>query len=233
MRNRHGVPLLAGLALVLIGWKLAPAEERAAGAVPAGRCDSPYPDAQGNMTMVCHGLTDDQLRLLPHVSSLANRILQSGVEEERLDSKAGDILKILQTSSEPKAAVPAPSAPPSRPPPEKDVMTYDYRGFKTSSLRGPLFADDQASLAYQDLLALQKKDEWKKLLKEAERQAKKTPEWLTPHAFKAVALHHLSRDPEAITALEYVVERSTGNPEYDQVRNLLKQLKSARPVSSP
>ena len=158
-------------------------------------------------------------------------LFRSGVDGERLDSEAVGIVKGLQASPVSKAAAPTPahavSALPSSPSPGKEVITYDYRGFKTSSLRGPLFTEDQASLAYQSLLSLQKKDEWKKLLKEATREAKKTPEWLTPYAFKAVALHHLHRDADAITALEYVDQRSTGNPDYDQVRAMLKQLKSS------
>jgi hypothetical protein len=237
MWNWHFSDRLAHWALVLtFGLGLLP-ESRAASPVPGGPCDSPYPDAQGNMTIVCHGLDDKQLRLLPHVSSLANRILQSSIEGERLESETDGILNILEGSPAPKAAaletLPVKNAstprqiPPASPPPSvAEVITYDYRGFKTSSIRGPLYAEAQTSLAYQDMLALQKKGDWKKLLKRAAREAKEAPGWLTPYAFKAVALHHLGRNSEAISALDYVDQRSAGNPDYDQARKMLKQLKS-------
>ena len=82
---------------------------------------------------------------------------------------------------------------------------------------------------YQKLLTLQKAGEWKKLLKESAREIKRVPDWLTPYAFKAVALQHLGDNPGAIQALEYVDQRSAGNPDYDQVRHLLKQLKLQKP----
>jgi hypothetical protein len=141
---------------------------------------------------------------------------------------------MLQRGPEPKPET-APPAKPSKTPPavpvaKQEIITYDYRGYKTSSLTGPMLVDgdEGESKQYQALLELQKVGEWKKLLKNSTREIKKAPDWLTPYAFKAVALQHLGKKAEAIQALEYVDQRSTGNPEYDQVRRLLMQLKSAK-----
>jgi len=139
------------------------------------------------------------------------------------------MLKPITFSRCSKRQPPRPKVPkgPQRP---EEVITYDYRGFKTSSLTGPMLVDgdEGESGQYQKLLALQKGGEWKKLLKESTREIKKVPDWLTPYAFKAVALQHLGNNQEAIKALEYVDQRSVGNPDYDQVRSLLQHLKTAK-----
>jgi len=219
------------------GWS----ENKPATPPAKGVCDSPYPDAQGNVSFTCRGLTDEQIRLMPSLSTLIEKLLHSGVESARLDSQTDNILKMLQTDSEaPGETMPSETRPtgPSLVPPsnrgprkDREVFTYDYRGYKTSSLSGPmlLLGDAGESKRYQELLELQDAGEWKKLLKESTREIKKVPEWLTPYAFKAVALRHLKNNQEAIQALEYVDQHSKGNPDYDQVRRLLQKLKPATP----
>jgi hypothetical protein len=185
------------------------------------------------------------MRLLPSVSTLVEKLLHSGVDAARLDAQTDDILKMLQTSPKaaseplteavPGLAAPEPSAlknpEPSKaePPKPREVITYDYRGYKTSSLTGPMLGDERESQRYQELLALQKAAEWKKLLKEASREIKRVPDWLTPYAFKGVAQQHLGDTQDAIASLEYVDQHSTGNPDYDQVRHLLEHLRQAGP----
>jgi hypothetical protein len=245
MKRMISGQLLGGLVLTLVcqrpGWP----EKQPVTPPAAGTCDSPYPDAQGNVTFSCRGLTDEQIRLLPSLSTLVEKLLHAGVDGSRLESQTNNILKVLQTGPESivkttpsvhpststltSAPVSHPSArPPVSSPPEKEVISYDYRGYKTSSLTGPLLiqGDEGESLQYQKLLALQKAGEWKKLLHDATHEIKKAPDWLTPYAFEGVALQHLGKTQEAIAALEYVDQRSTGNSDYDQVRRLLKKLKS-------
>ena len=229
--------LLGCLILVFVcqqpGWS----ENPPATAPVAGACDSPYPDAQGNVTFSCRGLTDEQIRLLPSLSTLVNRLLASNVEGSRLETQTDDILKRLlaapgaveKTAPEVTASTHAHASPPIVAPPEKEVILYDYRGHKISSQTGLMAGDPGESAQYQAMLALQRAGEWKKLLKEATREIKKVPDWLTSYAFKAVALQHLGNTQEAIASLEYVDQRSKGNSDYDQVRRLLKQLRPSQP----
>ena len=235
--KRTGMSCFFGCLILTLLCRLpARSENPSASPHPAGSCDSPYPDAQGNVTFSCRGLNDEQMRLLPSVSTLVDKLLHSDVDNVRLDAQTDNILKMLQTpaappKSEARKAATAPSAkPPKGPQSPEEVITYDYRGFKTSSLTGPMLVDgdEGESGQYQKLLALQKGGEWKKLLKESTREIKKVPDWLTPYAFKAVALQHLGNNQEAIKALEYVDQRSVGNPDYDQVRSLLQHLKTAK-----
>jgi hypothetical protein len=194
------------------------------------------------VTFTCHGLTDDQLRLMPSVSALVGKVLNSGVDSSRLDAQSDYIVNLLREGpvSKPKAmpaiapavsssTVSAPSKGPKKEA-EKEIIMYDYRGYKTSSLVGPMLilGDAGESKQYQKMLDLQKAGEWKKLLKEATHEFKKVPDWLTPYAFEAVALQHLGRTDEAIAALEYVDHQSVGNSDYDQARLLLKKLKPAQ-----
>ena len=202
------------------------------------------------MSFTCRGLTDEQIRLLPSLSALVEKLLHSGVDGSRLESQTDDILRILQAGQEsiikatpsvnlstsppasrPIAPAPHPSKPSVAPPPQKEVILYDYRGYKTSSLTGPMLilGDEGESRQYQKLLDLQRAGNWKKLLHDATHEIKKAPDWLTPYAFEAVALQHLGRTKEAIAALEYVDQRSTGDSDYDQVRRLLAKLKAANP----
>ena len=209
--GRPSVWFAGCLILGLIGQRPARSQDQAAAPPAAGACDSPYPDAQGNVTFTCRGLNDEQMRRLPSLF----KMLQEG-----LDSKS-EPAPVAKPSINPRAV------PPATPAREKEVITYDYRGYKTSSRTGPMLldGDEGESKEYRKLLALQKADEWKKLLKETAREIKKVPDWLTPYAFKAVAQQRLGTTLEAIKTLEYVDQRSVGNPDYDQVRRLLKQLK--------
>src|SRR5690242_17820651 len=101
-------------------------------AAPEAACDFPYPDDHGNMTIVCHGLNDQQVRLLPALTDLNNKLLQSGVDAERLKADSDSIVRSV---SVPAAAVAPPESKPSVPEPaaakpaagQKDVITYDYR----------------------------------------------------------------------------------------------------------
>jgi len=244
-------PCLASLILTLGMSSIVQAKKHPAAPPPpeGAVCDSPYPDPQGNVSFTCHGLTDDQLRLLPNLTTLMNRVLNAGVDGPRLDAQSDAIVKSLQAGPAPVptaisqpivlpsttvASIPIENKKPEKEKPkekEKEIFTYDYRGYKTSSLIGPMLilGDNGESKEYQKLLTLQKAGEWKKLLKDSNHEIKKVPDWLTPYAFKAVALQHLGDKPGAIAALEYVDQHSAGNPDYDQVRHLLHQLSPATP----
>jgi hypothetical protein len=194
-----------------------------------------YPDMQGNVSFTCHGLTDAQMRLMPSLSILVEKLLQSGVDGPRLESRTDDILKMLHANAKTELAanptiIPTPSKKAKKEDDkDKEIITYDYHGFKTSSLMGPMLVlgDEGESKQYQKLLAVQKAGEWKALLKDTTREIKKVPDWLTPYAFEAVALQHLGKTDEAIAALEFVDQHSRGNSDYDQARLLLKMLKPA------
>ena len=230
--------ILGGLALAfLCQWPALPENNAAlppAASAPALSCDSPYPDEQGNVTFVCKGLNDEQVRLMPAVSVLVDKLLHSGIDSASLDARSDDVVRLLQKSPEPKAERTSAAAEPSKATApvaaqaaKVEVITYDYRGLKTSSISGPLLTDEGETEQYYKMLSLQKAGEWKKLVKAAAHEIKKVPEWLTPYAFKAVGLVHLHNKNDALAALEYVDQHSQGNPDYDQVRRLLKQLKPA------
>jgi hypothetical protein len=210
-----------------------------------GLCDSPYPDPQGNVSFTCRGLSDQQIRLLPSLSTLVDKLLRSGVEGSVLEARSNDVLKMLREEPVAKTALPVAqkaeatpvvAAPVKMPKDEKskdtavEVFTYDYRGFKTSSLVGPMLVlgDEGESKQYHKLIELQKAGKWKALLKEATREIKKVPDWLTPYAFEAVALQHEGKTAEAIAALVFVDQHSKGNSDYDQARLLLKRLQPAQ-----
>ena len=151
--TRHGfMPILSFLALAFLyqgfGWSA----DKPGTSPTAGICDSPYPDPQGNVTFTCHGLTDDQLRLMPSVSTLVGKVLTSGVDSSRLDAQSDYIVNQLREgpaskAKTMKAELPAVSTPTAQTSTkdsklvnekEPEIFTYDYRGYKTSSLVGPM-----------------------------------------------------------------------------------------------
>jgi hypothetical protein len=230
--HRLAVCVIMGLLCQLPVWP----ENPSMNLVSNGGCDPAIPDAHGDVTFLCHGLTDEQVHLLPKISTVLDKLMKNS-NDATLDS----VLVVLQPGAAPKneAAVSPPSPTPdlqgltaavhgipAASPPKGNVISYDYRGYRRSSLTGPVPGDEGESKEYQKLLKLQKSGEWKKLFKEATREIKKVPEWLTPYAFGAVAIYHLGNRTEAVKLLQHVDQQSAGDPDYDQVRHMLAQLKS-------
>ena len=54
---------------------------------------------------------------------------------------------------------------------------------------------------------------------------KKTPEWLTPRLFAAVADLHLGKIDEAIEYLDYVREKAGGNSDYADAGRLREEIR--------
>ncbi len=106
-------------------------------------------------------------------------------------------------------------------------ISYDFNEMKRKIRPGKVEAEVGAeTVVFQKLVSLQNSQQWNKLLDESDKTIKKVPEWLTPYAFKGLALAQLDRTKEAIELLEYVDKNSTGNRDFDEARQLLAQLKS-------
>ncbi len=190
-------------------------------------CDPALSDPNGDVTLLCHGLKDEHVRVLPKVTAILEALLKSDLTGASLDARLDDVLAVAQKGHEAAAQVPA-AAPEPAPKESKKAspaaVLYDYRGYKISAPGSPNSPEKGESGQYAKLLDLQKSNEWKRLLKESSQEIKRVPEWLTPYAFKAVALIRLGKQKEAVELLHYVDQHSAGNPEYDQVRVMLKRL---------
>ncbi len=190
-------------------------------------CDPALSDPNGDVTLLCHGLKDEHVRVLPKVMAIVETLLKTDLTGSSLDARLEDVLAVAQKGREAaaqvSAAAPEPAAKESKKASPPAVL-YNYRGFQVSAPGSPATPEKGESAEYAKLLELQKSNDWKRLLKESSREIKRVPEWLTPYAFKAVALVRLGKQKEAIELMHYVDQHSAGNPEYDQVRAMLKRL---------
>ncbi len=110
--------------------------------------------------------------------------------------------------------------------PYAPVVTYDFNGTKHVQ-QGNRFQAivGKELVVFNQLLALQKQQDWITLRDTCEAQIKETPEWLTPYLFAGVALSNMGKREEAIKQLEYVSEKSGGREEYKDAERILRELR--------
>lgn len=106
------------------------------------------------------------------------------------------------------------------------TSTYDFNGAKreTSAGRSSVSIGDEIGV-FQRLLELEKNKNYLDLASLCENQINKMPEWLTPYLFLGIAYANLGYREKAIFYLEHVLKNAPGDPDYNQAKTILDQIK--------
>jgi hypothetical protein len=106
------------------------------------------------------------------------------------------------------------------------VDRYDFNGAKRVQSGGTSSVTVGAEVGvFQQLVELEKAKNYAEIIRVAEAQITRTPEWLTPYFFLGVALANTGKRTEAIKRLEFVVNQAAGDPQYRRAADLLATLR--------
>jgi hypothetical protein len=114
--------------------------------------------------------------------------------------------------------------------PNAPVVTYDFNGIKRTVSFAPVYRIDvdpktPQHEAFQAMAKVQEGEDWQLLRELSEQELQKTPEWLTPHLFAAVANISLGEIDAAIKSLDYVQEKAAGRQDYAQADSLRAEIR--------
>ena len=112
--------------------------------------------------------------------------------------------------------------------PNAPVIIYDFNGTKhiTSPCRISSELNREYDFFQQTLQPLRSQERWQELADACENEISRTPNWLTPYLYSAIALSKLGRKAEAIERLRFVDEKAAGNPDYSVARRMLGVLEN-------
>jgi hypothetical protein len=105
---------------------------------------------------------------------------------------------------------------------------YDFNGAKRTQSGGRSSVTAGAEFGiFRQLVELEKAKNYPEMIRVAEAQIVRTPEWLTPYYFLGLAFANAGKRTEAIKQLEFVVNQAAGDPEYRGAADLLAKLRRA------
>ena len=110
-------------------------------------------------------------------------------------------------------------------------VSYDFNGGHRTIVGGSssLVVGPEV-MAYQQMVALEKDQEWQKVVDLAEMWMAKTPQWLGPYVFAADGYYQLGNRNKAVELFDYVDKHAPAyDTDYDAARNNLKILKGQTP----
>jgi hypothetical protein len=109
------------------------------------------------------------------------------------------------------------------------VDRYDFNGAKRVQSGGASSVTAGAEFGvFQRLVELEKSKDYPEIIRVAEAQIARTPEWLTPYLFLGVAFANTGKRSDAIKYLEFVVKQSAGDPQYKEATDFLAKLRRAQ-----
>jgi tetratricopeptide (TPR) repeat protein len=109
--------------------------------------------------------------------------------------------------------------------PNAGMVTYDFNGTKRITSPGKVSAIGGEELgAFQQMLELEKTEDWSSIATLAESWKKRNPQYLGAYVMLGRAYYKLGRFSEAIDLLEYVIERTPGNPQFAQLPAILEDI---------
>lgn len=184
--------MLASIALPCFG------QNTTGKAETTGACS---PAISGNSNQVridCKGVSKEQAAKM---ISILNKILANQIDPDKVMAKLDEILKAVN--------------------PNAGQVTYGFNGMRRIISPGRIEGDDGEMNVFNRLRSIQDSHDWNRLVEECDAEIKKVPDWLTPYAFKGIALLNLGKKGEGITLLEYVDQRTPNNPDFDEVRKIL------------
>jgi len=91
-------------------------------------------------------------------------------------------------------------------------------GMKIVAKPEGIIAEEGESAMFKRMVDAQGARDGDTLLKLCDEEVAKVPEWLTPYAFRGIALFLLSRNPEAIQQLNLFIEASAGDIQFADMR---------------
>lgn len=103
------------------------------------------------------------------------------------------------------------------------ISQWDFNGARRqqSAGRSSVSAGPEIEV-FQELGKLQKDKKFDEIIILATTQIAKTPDWLTPYFYRAIARGHLGQQQKAVEDLKYVVDVAAGDPAYAQAAEMLK-----------
>jgi len=105
------------------------------------------------------------------------------------------------------------------------TVTYDFVGMKRETGPGIIRGSKGRQPVYLKIKELRNQNRWDELIEVCEQEMKTTPEWLTPYLYAGVAYANIGSREKAIKLLLHVQREAAGDPQYQEVDSLLKQLK--------
>lgn len=78
---------------------------------------------------------------------------------------------------------------------------------------------------FQQIIDLEKKQDFASMINLCLLQIEETPDWLTPYFYLGVAYANTGRLEEAAEKMQYVIDNSFGDPAYSHVAKLLKKIR--------
>jgi hypothetical protein len=167
-----------------------------------GTCSPAISGSQNRVSIDCRGVSKEEAAKM---ISILNKILSNQIDPDAVMAKLDEILKAVN--------------------PNAGQITYGFNGMRRIISPGRVQGDDGEMSVFARLKSLQDNHDWNRLIEESEAEIKKVPAWLTPYAFKGLAYLNLGKHDEGIKLLEYVDQRTPGNPEFDEVRKVLAAAK--------
>lgn len=172
-------------------------------AAATGTCDVANSGSQNTFTINCGVGKEQGQKILAILNKILSKQLDPDAVMAKLDEIGIDVGKI-------RSGV---------------YSGYDFNGTRRDQRPGVFSATaGEETGTFQQMLKLQSDRKWRELLALAERQIKRTPDWLTPYLFSGVAEANLGNTSAAIARLKYVQEQAAGNPDYKDAERLLEIL---------
>ncbi len=170
-----------------------------------GPCSPVAPNNTGTITIQCGGLSP---KLGNQLVAILNRIAKNQLDPDAVMAKLDEIGKDVKKLG-------------------RGIYSgYDFNGGKRDQRPGySRVTVGEEAVVFETMARLQNEHDWSELLKIAEAQIKKTPDWLTPYLFSGVANAQLGRRSAAIERLEFVVDQSAGDPNYGDAARILSALR--------
>jgi len=189
------------LAVFLFFPSFAFAQQTASTSAP---CSPIAPANTGSITINCPGISKEQGQKM---LAILNKILANQLDPNLVMAKLDEIERDIKAL---KRGI---------------YSSYDFNGVKRDERPGvtAVTAGEEVD-AFQKMMALQANRQWAELLKTAEDQVKKTPDWLTPYLFSGIANANLGKKSAAIKRLGFVRDEAAGNPDYEDADRILRLL---------
>lgn len=160
----------------------------------------------GNIDIKCSNLTPAQRKIIEGIPAILNKILSNQIDPSVLMDKLEEISRDVKSVR------------------RGFYQGYDFNGIKRRKSPGrdaAILGDEVA--VFQNMISLNKAMDWETLLRVAEDQILKTPDWLTPYLFSGIANLKLGNAEAGISRLQFVRSESGDDPAYaDAVRILLQ-----------
>lgn len=105
--------------------------------------------------------------------------------------------------------------------------TYNYTGVKHDTQPGVIKGEiGPEREVFQQMRQLHEEGRWEELITLCTGQIQRTPDWYTPYLFRGVARANIGETERALQDIQYVVDNTPGDPEYEHAIDILKKIQA-------